>query len=107
MQQLIINLTEAEHSLLTKKAGRQDLEQITKIALDQYFARHTHTVEPLPRLDLSGLEGRKRYETDDDWSKAVAAYDRDLEKYEAEKARFEEKLRNGTYNEWGGISCTL
>lgn len=112
MQQLIINLTDEEHDLLLKKAGGQNIEELTKIALDQYFARYVHNHEPLPPLDLSGrgallkkfaepetdprkpqpperrevtLEGRWRYESDADFEDAMRCYRWNLARYESEQ----------------------
>ena len=131
MPQLIIDLTEAEYSLLQTKAGKCDLQQITRIALDNYFHTHRHIAANTMPLDLSGrgkilaglaadridprkpvppnrtettVDGRWRYETDEDYEAAMAAYRWQLNRYESEKAQFEEKKRNGTINDWGGMS---
>lgn len=133
MPQLVIELTEAEYDLLTTKAGKFDLQQITRIALDHYFARHRHTEKNTSNLDLSGrgkviaaleanridprkpippsreevmLDGRNRFQTDTDFEKSMEAYRWQLARYEAEKAEFEEKKRNGTVNQWGCVSFT-
>lgn len=131
MPQLIIDLTEAEYSLLQTKAGKCDLQQITRIALDNYLNTHRHTaINTLP-LDLSDrrkilaglaadridprkpvppnraettVEGRWRYETDEDFAEATRIYEWRLAKYNEEKSAFEAKKRNGTLNEWGGMS---
>ena len=134
MQQLIINLTGEEHDLLMKKAGKCDLQQITRIALDNYFFTHRHTATNTVPLDLSGrgkviaaleadridprkpvppnrtettIEGRSRWETDADFEDAMRCYRWNLDRYNAEKAAFEAKRSKGVINEWGGISCTL
>ena len=135
MPHLIINLTESEHALLLQKSGDCDLQQITRIALDNYFCTHRHTATNTVPLDLSGrgkviaaLEAdridprkpvpptrheiridtnRPRYETDADFEKAMSAYRWNLDRYNAEKAAFEAKRSKGVINEWGGISCTL
>ncbi|EIJ35732.1 hypothetical protein [Thiothrix nivea] len=54
MKQLILNLTDAEYDLLTVKAGNGDLQQIMRIAIDNYFCTHRHTSTNTPPLDLSG-----------------------------------------------------
>ena len=128
MQQLIINLTDEEHDLLLKKAGGQNIEELTKIALDQYFARYVHNHEPLPPLDLSGRgallkkfaepetdprkpqppeRGEKTHETDEDYAKKMRSYEWQLNRYEAEKAHFDEKKRQGTVDQYGCVSCKL
>lgn len=131
MPQLIISLTDEEHALLLTKAGKFDLQQITRIALDNYFARHRHTEKNTFPLDLSGraktisaieanridprkpimpsrnevmLDGRNRFQTDEAYEKVMDAYRWQLARYENEKNEFEEKKRKGTINEWGGIS---
>lgn len=133
--QLTIDLSEVEHALLLKKAGKHDLSEIVKIALDEYFATHRFVETNTVPLDLSGrgkaisaLEAdridlnkpqppsryerrfdnnRLRFETDEDFDKAMAAYRWRLDLYEAEKATFARKRSAGVVNEWGGISCTL
>lgn len=134
MPQLVIELTEVELSLLSKKAGNCDLQQVTRVALDQYFGSHRFTDENLPILDLSGhrkaaaaLQGSRvdprlpvapnRYETGNDgrciyeddaaFDRAVSAYHWILNRHNAEKATFERKRSAGNINEWGGVSCTL
>ena len=128
MPVLSIELTEAEHDLLTKKAGSQNLGQITRIALDQYFARYVHTAEPLPPLDLGGRVAllkkfaepetdprkpqppereEKTHETDEDYAKKMRSYEWQLNRYEAEKAHFDEKKRQGTVDQYGCVSCKL
>lgn len=131
MPQLIIELTEAEYSLLQTKAGKCDLQQITRIALDNYFHTYRHTATNTLPLDLSGrgkilaglatdridprkpvppnraettVEGRWRYETDEDFAEATRVYEWRLDKYNAEKSAFEAKKRHGTINEFGGMS---
>lgn len=135
MPVLTINLSNEEHDLLTTKAGKHDLEKIVKIALDEYFATHRFVETNTPPLDLAGrakqiaaLEvdridlnrpqppdrherrfdtNRLRYETDEDFDKAMAAYRWRLDRYNAEKSAFEAKRSKGVVNEWGGITCTL
>ena len=131
MPQLIIDLTDTEYNLLQVKAGKCDLQQITRIALDNYFHTHRHTATNTLPLDLSGrgkilaglaadridprkpvppnrtettVDGRWRYETDEDFAEATRIYEWRLAKYNAEKSAFEAKKRNGTLNEWGGMS---
>ena len=131
MPALSIELTETEYNLLLTKAGKCDLQQITRIALDNYFHTHRHIATNTLPLDLSGrgkilaglaadridprkptppnrgavmLDGSNRYETDEDYEAAMAAYRWQLNRYESEKAQFEEKKRNGTINDWGGMS---
>ena len=131
MPQLIINLSDDEFDLLTTKSGGRDLQQITRIALDNYFARHRHTEKNTLPLDLSGrgkaiaaleadrpdrnkpvmpsrgevtLDGQKRFESDEAYEKVMEAYRWQLTRYETEKNEFEEKKRNGTINQWGGVS---
>lgn len=132
MPQLVIELTDEEHALLTTKAGKHDLSEIVKIALDGHFQVHRYTdVNSLP-LDLSGrrkaiaaLEAdridlnkplppnrnerrldnnRLRYETDEDFEAAMSAYRWSLSRYEAEQATFARKRATGTINEFGGRS---
>ena len=132
--QLIINLTETEYSLLLKKANSCDLQQVTRVALDQYFQSHRFTDENLPILDLSGhrkaeaglqgsridprlpvkpnryetgSDGRCIYESDADFDRAVSAHQWILDRHNAEKSAFERKRSAGNINQWGGISCTL
>ena len=135
MPQLIINLTDEEHAPLLKKAGSHDLEKITRIALDKFFQTRRFIEENTPALDLSGrgkaiaaLEAdridlnrpqppdrnerrsdnnRLRYETAEDFEKAMASYRWRLDLYTSEKATFEAKKRNGTINAFGGVSCVL
>ena len=135
MPVLSIELTDEEHALLLKKSGKHDIEQIIRIALDQFFQTRRFIEENTHALDLSGrgkaiaaLEAdridlnrpqppnrherridnsRPIYETDADYEKAMAAYQWRLDRYSAEKSAFEAKKRNGTINEWGGITCTL
>lgn len=135
MPQLIINLTSEERALLLKKAGKHDIEQIIRIALDQFFQTRRFIEENTHALDLSGrgkaiaaLEADRIdlnrpqppnrherridnshpvYETDADYEKAMAAYRWRLDLYESEKATFEAKKRNGTINAFGGVSCVL
>ncbi|WML90129.1 hypothetical protein RCF98_14275 [Thiothrix lacustris] len=134
MPQLVIELTETEYSLLLKKANSCDLQQITRVALDQYFGSHRFTDENLPILDLSGhrkaaaaLQGervdprlpaapnryeigndrRHVYEDDAAFDRAVSAHQWILKRHSAEKAAFEAKKRNGTINAFGGVSCVL
>ena len=131
MPQLIIDLTDTEYNLLQVKAGKCDLQQITRIALDNYFHTHRHIATNTLPLDLSGrgkilagleaaridprkpvppnrtettVDGRWRYETDEDFAEATRIYEWRLAKYNAEKSAFEAKKRNGTLNEWGGMS---
>ena len=131
MPQLVIELTEDEYDLLTAKAGSCDLQQITRIALDNYFCTHRHTATNTLALDLSGrskaiaklesdridprkplppdrgemmLDGRNRFETDEDFEKAMKAYQWQLDRYNTEKSDFESKRAKGFVNEWGGIS---
>ncbi|MEN9503969.1 MAG: hypothetical protein RI964_3254 [Pseudomonadota bacterium] len=134
MPVLRIELTETEYSLLSKKANNCDLQQVTRVALDQYFQSHRFTDENLPILDLSGhrkavaalqaervdprlpvkpnryetgSDGRCIYEDDAAFDRAVSAYNWILNRHNAEKSTFEAKKRGGKINEWGGISCTL
>lgn len=135
MPALTVNLTSEEHDLLIKKAGKHDIEQIVKIALDQFFQTRRFIEENTPALDLSGrgkaiaaLEADRIdlnrpqppnrherridnshpvYETDADYEKAMAAYQWRLDRYNAEKSAFEAKKRNGTINAFGGVSCVL
>ncbi|MEN9503054.1 MAG: hypothetical protein RI964_2339 [Pseudomonadota bacterium] len=119
--QLIINLTETEHALLTTKAGKHDLEQIAKIALDNHFQVHRYSEENTVPLDLSkrgraiaGLEAarpdprkplppnRGEFQEDADYEAAVKSYEWNLAKYEAEQATFARKRATGTINEFGG-----
>ena len=131
MPQLVIELTEDEYDLLTTKAGSCDLQQITRIALDNYFCTHRHTATNTLALDLSGrgkaiaklesdridprkplppdrgemmLDGRNRFETDEDFEKAMAAHQWRLDRYNAEKAAFARKRSTGVVNEFGGRS---
>lgn len=134
MPVLSIELTEAEHALLLKKANNCDLQQVTRVALDEYFGSHRFTAENLPILDLSGYrnlasalqgsrvdprlpvapnryetgnDGRCIYENDADFQRAVSAYHWILNRHNAEEAAFQAKRSKGTINEWGGITCTL
>lgn len=134
MPQLVIELSETEHALLTAKAGNCDLQQIVRIALDNYFCTHRHTATNTVPLDLSGsrkviaaleadridlnrpqppnrtettVEGRFRWETDADFEDAMRCYRWNLDRYNAAQSYFDEKKRNGTINEFGGISCKL
>ncbi|MEN9503231.1 MAG: hypothetical protein RI964_2516 [Pseudomonadota bacterium] len=134
MPVLSIELTETEYSLLLKKANSCDLQQVTRVALDQYFQSHRFTDENLPILDLSGhrkaaaalhgsradprlpvapnrhetgSDGRCIYESDADFDRAMSAYRWILDRSNAEKAAFEAKRSKGVVNEWGGITCTL
>lgn len=126
MPQLTINLSDDQHALLLKKAGGIDLESLTKTALDQYFARHNHSAEPLPPLDLSGRGARLRklstpeidpnkprpperleFDADEDYAKKMRTYEWQLSRYEAEKAHFEAKKRQGTMDQYGCVSCKL
>ena len=132
MPQLVIELTEAEHDLMTKKADKHDLEQIAKIALDNHFQVHRYTDVNTVPLDLSGrrkaiaaLEAERidlnkpvapdryerrldnnhlRFETDEDFEKAMAAHQWRLDRYNAEKAAFARKRSTGVVNEFGGRS---
>ena len=133
--QLTIDLSEAEHDLLLKKAGKHDIEQIIRLALDQFFQTRRFIEENTPALDLSGrgkaiagLEAARidpnkplppdryerrfgnnslRYETDADYEKAMSAYRWRLDLYEAEKATFARKRSEGVVNAFGGISFVL
>ncbi|MDQ5770833.1 hypothetical protein [Thiothrix subterranea] len=135
MPALTVNLTSEEFDLLTTKAGKHDLSEIVKIALDEYFSTHRFVETNTVPLDLSGsgkaiaaLEAdridlnkplppnryerrfdnnRLRFETDEDFEKAMSAYRWRLDLYEAEKATFERKRSAGNINEWGGVSCVL
>ncbi|WP_028490224.1 hypothetical protein [Thiothrix lacustris] len=134
MPVLSINLTETEYSLLLKKANNCDLQQVTRVALDQYFQSHRFTDENLPILDLSGHrkaaaalqaervdprlpaapnryetgnDGRGVYEDDAAFDRAVSAYQWILKRHNAETAAFERKRSAGVVNEFGGITCTL
>ena len=134
MPVLSIELTEAEHALLLQKSGKCDLQQIARVALDQYFQSHRFTDENLPILDLSGHrkaaaalqdsrvdprlpvapsryaignDGRHVYEDDAAFDRAVSAHQWILKRHSAEKATFERKRSAGNINQWGGVSCTL
>ena len=50
------------------------------------------------------LDGRNRFETDEDFEKAMKAYQWQLDRYNTEKSDFESKRAKGFVNEWGGIS---
>lgn len=116
MPALTINLTSEEFDLLTTKAGKHDLEQIAKIALDEYFARHRFVEQNTLPLDLSGraammrklsepsidprkpvppnrtettIEGRFRWETDADFEDAMRCYRWNLARYESEQEQKE------------------
>ncbi|MBO0613689.1 hypothetical protein [Thiothrix fructosivorans] len=134
MPVLSIELTETEYSLLLNKANSCDLQQVTRVALDQYFHSHRFTDENLPILDLSGhrkaaaaLQGSRvdprlpvapnRYETGNDgrciyeddaaFDRAVSAHQWILKRHSAEKATFARKRSEGVVNAFGGITCTL
>lgn len=134
MPVLSIELTETEYSLLSKKANNCDLQQVTRVALDQYFGSHRFTDENLPILDLSGHrkaaaaledsrvdprlpaapnryeignDGRSIYEDDAAFDRAVSAYQWILNRHNAEKATFARKRSAGVVNEFGGVSCVL
>lgn len=135
MQVLSIELTDEEFDLLTAKAGKHDLGAIIRMSLDAHFSMCRYTEKPLPSLDLSGrgktlaaLEvdhidphkpippdrwetrldnGRFRYESDEDFAKAMSAYEWQLERYNHEKSKLQRARERGTWNQFGGISCIL
>ena len=135
MPTLTVNLTSEEFDLLTAKANGHDLETIIKMSIDAHFRMCRYTEKPLPPLDLSKrgkalatLEanridlskpippdrgetrldtGRFRYESDEDFAKAMEVYYWQLDRYNHEKSKLQRARERGTWNQFGGISCIL